>query len=77
MKRAKPQKIEPENWTLEAVSEDDKKLPKPRGGVQPKKKIDPKEEWLLETTRANGGLLKERWRWTGGKPVFEDYIVKR
>lgn len=72
---SKPQKKEPENWSLESLSQDDPALPHPRGTSNKPKPVSYAEELHLKLTLKNGGLIKERWHWQGGTATFSDYVV--
>lgn len=78
---SKPQRVEPENLTLETLSADDPKLPHPRGAANKPKPVNKAEELHLKLTRENGGLVKEKWEWVkvGGKmlPIFSEYLVNK
>jgi hypothetical protein len=77
----RPQKVEPENWSLETTSQDDPTLPHPRGTSKKDKPVNHAEELHLKLTRQNGGLVKEEWEWikVGGKmvPIFSRYVVDK
>ena len=69
MKKPKQRIPEKEDWHLESESVNDtKKSGKP---------VNPTEKALLEATIKSGGLIKERWRWSGGKPAFSGYILPK
>jgi hypothetical protein len=69
MKKTKLPRPEAEDWHL-----DQEAAPARSKKVKPQ---DPKELFLLEATRAAGGLLKERWLWHGSLPVFQDYVLPK
>jgi hypothetical protein len=69
--------VEPVILRLESPLPNDASLPKPRGTYLEAPCPNNAELLRLKLTKQFGGLLKERWRWHGGRAVFEDYIAAK